>query len=205
MDARLARGSFNLGNKTDTAGTAFYGAIPPKAGAYTRVLRCVYTAGGTVHTLQFLRAQGQTVTTASSAANGTTLTLSSISLAYDHNGNSLSENLAANDYVVVAHSDGSWGAYKISAVNGLVITINNLAKAVASGAVVYGMYEISRTTGKEAIQIRTVASATTVFETVDPAGGIASSDGTSEPLMYYSDNATAAGYINQLTAVYSRV
>lgn len=205
MDARLARGVFNTGAVTATAGTAFYGAIPPKAGAYSRVLRCTYLSGGTVHTLQFLRSQGQTVTTAGTASNGTTLTLASITLAKDQHGVSLAEDLAANDYVVVQHTDGSWGAYKISSVSGLVITINNLAKAVDSGAVVHGMYEISRTTGHPSIQLLTVASTAYTFETVDPVGGIASSAGTNEPLMYYSNNATAAGFINQLTAIYSRV
>lgn len=203
MDARLARGSFSLGNKTDTAGTAFYGAIPPRAGSYTRVLRCTYTSGATPHALQFLLAQGKTVTTAATSSGGTTLTLSSVTLAKD--AAFADEDLAANDFVVVQHVDGTWGAYKISSISGKVITINALAKAVANGAVVYGMYEISRTAHKEAVQLRTVASVTHVFETMDPAGGIASSHGTNEPLMYYSDNTANAGFINQLTAVYSRV
>ena len=108
MDARLFKGSFHVGSKTATAGTVFTGLIPPKPQAYAKIARMVYTTAGTAHTLSVLKAQGKTTTTAAQAASDTALTLSSISLAYDENGASLSENLAASDYVVVQHTDGTW-------------------------------------------------------------------------------------------------
>ena len=207
MDARLFKGSFHLGTKTANAGTAFYAAIPPKSGAYTKIHRLVYTTGTTAHTLSILKAQGKTTTSAAAAASDTALTLTSINPAVDASGASLSENLAASDFIVVQHSDGTWGAYLISAINTTtkVVTINALAKAVASGAVVYAMHELARTTGKDSIQITTTASSTQTFETYAPEGGIASSAGENEPLIVHSNNATAAGSVVHLSAIYSRV
>jgi hypothetical protein len=205
MDARIFKGSSHVGSKTAAAGTVFTGLIPPKAQAYSKIARMVYTTAGTAHTLSVLKAQGRTTTTAAQIATDTSLTLSSISLAYDENGASLSENLAASDYVVVQHTDGTWGAYLMSGISGNTLTIGALAKAVASGAVVYGMYEVARTTGKASWQVTTRTSTTETFETYDPAVAVVSSSKVNEPLLIHSNNATAAGTLLYVSAVYTKI
>lgn len=205
------KGSYSLGTKTAALNVGFIGLIPPHSGAYTKINRLVYTTAGTPHTLNIMKSQGKTTTTAASSASGTTLTLASISIANKVNGESLSENLAANDWLVVQHTDGTWGAYMVTSVSGLVVTLSTsapavaLAKDVASGAVVYGMYETSRATGKDAVVITTTASSTQTFETYAPEVGIAQSNGTNEPLLFHSSNVTAAGSLVYVSAVYSRI
>ncbi len=205
MDARIFKGSFHVGSKTATAGTVFTALIPPKPQAYAKIARMVYTTAGTAHTLSVLKAQGKTTTTAAQVATDTALTLSSISLALDENGASLSENLAASDYVVVQHTDGTWGAYLISSVSGSTLTIGALAKAVANGATVYGMYEVARTVGKASWQVTTRTSTTETFETYDSAIGVVASAKVNEPLLVHSSNVTAAGTLLYTAAAYTRI
>lgn len=207
FDRRNLKGRFSIGSKTETAGTVILGLIPPKSNGRSVLSLMRYTTAGTAHTLSVLRSQGSTTTTASAIATATSLILDSVAPAKDSEGVSLAENLAANDYIVVEHADGTHGAYLISAVDTgtKTVTINALAKAVDSGAPVYAMYEVARTVGIPSIQLTTVVSSTEDFPAAgtDPELGIASSHNKNEPLLIHSNNITAAGTLRYATACYT--
>lgn len=207
---RSILGRFTVPYQTQTADTIIADVIPPKSGLYTVLNTVAYTNSSTAHTLTVMRSQGSTTTTAAAAASQAVINVASLSLAKDMAGNSLAEDLAANDFLVIAHSDGTYGVYKISSISSLAITLtSNLTQAVASGAIVYGMYELGRTTGIKHLQFTLPASATTYLPN-NPSGngsgelGIAQSKGVSEPLVVHSGNATAAGKLLYAQASYQR-
>lgn len=210
FDRRNLKGRWHLGTLTATAGTAFIGTIPPKSNGKTVLSMLSFLSGSTQHTLSILRAQGATTTTAAQAASDTTLTLASVTPAKDLNGTSLAETLAANDWLVVEHADGSYGSYMVASVSGLVVTLSTtapaiaLAKAVNSGAAVYAMHELARTTGIPSIQITPKATGTSQFPVAgtDPEVGCASSYNKNEPLLLHCNNATAQSWIEYAEACY---
>jgi len=209
MDARIYKGSLDVtGAKTQTAGTAITQLIQPRSGSFVRVNKIGYTSGSTGHTLQFLRSQGSTVTTAASAAGDSTITLSSTS-PITSDFSAATETLAANDYLAVQSTDGTYELVKVSSVSGSVVTLTaTLAKAVASGATVYAFYELARpssSAGRPAIAFYPTASALSTMGGESPEAAIVDGDKAGAPVMVHSDNATAAGYIQYLAGVYSRV
>lgn len=212
FDRRNLKGRWHLGTLTATAGTAFIGTIPPKSNGKTVLSMLSFLSGSTQHTLSILRAQGATTTTAAQAASDTTLTLASVNPAKDLNGDSLGETLASGDWLVVEHSDGSYGAYVVSSVSGLVVTLSttsttpatSLAKAVDSGAAVYAMHELARTAGIPSIQITPKISIQDKFPAAgtDPEVGCASSLNKNEPLLIHCNNITAQSWIEYAEACY---
>lgn len=209
MDARIFKGSLEVrGAKTQTAGTAITQLIQPRSGSFVRVNKIGYTSGSTAHTLQFLRSQGSTVTTAASAAGDSTITLSSTSPITSDFADA-SETLAANDYLAVQSTDGSYELVKVSSVSGQVVTLAaTLAKAVASGAKVYAFYELARAAtaaGRPAILFYPTASALSTMGGESPEAAIVDGDAAGAPVMLHSDNATAAGYVQYVAGVYSRI
>lgn len=201
MDSRIYKGSFSIANKTAVAGTAITGLVWPMVGAVARIVKMVYICSTTAHTLSILRSQGTTVTTAASAAGASTLTIDNVA---PYSG----ENLAASDYIVVKNTDGSFNEYIISSINTTtkVVTITGtLAKAVSSNATVWAMYEVARTAGPNpSLQYKAVVSVTNTFNTESEEVGIAVSGSTYEPLLIHSDNATAAGTLQQTHCIYGR-
>lgn len=210
FDRRNIKGRWHLPTLTATAGTAFIGTIPPKSSAKTVLSLFSFLSGSTQHTVSILRSQGSTTTTAAAAAGDTTLTLASVSPACDISGTNLGESLAANDWIVVKHSDGTYGAYMVASVSGLVVTLSTtapaiaLAKAVSSGAPVWAMHELARTVGIPSIQITPKASTTSQFPVAgtDPEVGCASSINDNEPLVLHCNNATAQSWIEYAEACY---
>lgn len=213
FDRRNLKGRWHLGTLTNSsAGTGYVGVIPPKSNGKTVLSTLAVLSGGTQHTISILRAQGATTTTAAQAASDTTLTLASVNPAKDLNGESLSETLASGDWLVVEHADGSYGAYVVASVSGLVVTLSttsttpatSLAKAVASGAAVWAMHELARTTGTPSIQITPKISIQDKFPAAgtDPEVGCASSYNKNEPLLIHCNNITAQSWIEYAEACY---
>lgn len=201
-------GRFHHGKKTESAGTAIIVVVPPQVNTKTVLTRVVYTPGATSHLLNVLRSQGTTQVTSDAADSQADLVVDSLSLAKDQLGNSLSENLAANDYIVVRNSKGVYEAHKISSISGTTLTLSaSLGTSISAGATVWGMYEISRTAGWPALTFdlttgaqRDIPGLGNNEETV----GIATSPGVNQPLVVYSNNATNAGTLDRLAAAYHR-
>ena len=207
------KGTFNIGlRRTETAGTAIVIVIPPaRRGARTRITGIVYTNGSTAHTLRVLKALARTTVATAAAINATTLVVTSASFRGD--------TLAASDYIVVQHDDGTYGAYLVSAVATVTtLTIANhsspattgLSVACAAGNRVWLMGAIG-----EAEHRTILAVASVVNSYNDAVSGLASSgyrsvasgtvytrSGNDDPLIAYSNNATAAGAFESVSGYY---
>ena len=135
--------------------------------------------------------------------------LADVTTINEADGGTTTETLAGSDYVVVKHTDGTYGVYIVSSVSSLTVTLTtNLSKAVDSGAPVYKMYELARpATGKgfPAQVFKPAASALTSLGSESADMAVAESPNKSEPLVVHSDNATAAGFLHLVQGVYSTV
>lgn len=197
------KGSFAKKRITQTAGTEILQLIEPSMkGARTRITNLVYTSLGTAHTISILKALARTTVTEAEDAASTELKVASAAF--------LNQTLAANDYVVVRHTDGTFGAYKVSAVAGVTtLTIPALSAAVGVGALVWVMGAIGEA---EHNQIAPPVSAQTRY--ADPHGiavtgyrSVYSStvyqrSGNDDPLLVHSGNATAAGVFESISGFY---
>ena len=191
--------AFQFFHQTAAIATPIVQTVPPVSGLKPILTSLVYTAGTTAHDLVFMRSLNRVKTTAAAAAAATTLVLDSVTFA--------GQTIAANDYVVVQHSDGTYSHYLVSALAVLTITINTLSKAVVSGAPVWIMGAPAETYHST---LKSIASTRQDFS--DYLAGIAQGgfdDGTSysrsglgDPVMIYSSNATAAGTLNRGSVYY---
>lgn len=196
------KGSFAKKRITQTAGTEILQLIEPSMkGARTRITNLVYTSAGTAHTVSILKALARTTVTEAAIATATSLKVASASF--------LNQTIAASDYIVVRHTDGTFGAYKVSGISSLTLTINALSAAVGVGALVWVMGAIGEA---EHIQINPPISATTRF--ADPHGiavtgyrsvyssTVYSRSGNDDPLLVHSGNGTAAGSFESISGFY---
>jgi hypothetical protein len=199
-------GTFNFGASTAGAGTPITQLIPPSpnaSSAKTRLTKVVYTSGTTAHDLIFMRSANKVQVAADAAAAATTVTLDDASF--------MGTPIASGDYLVIEHSDGSFGLYKATGLASLTVTINALTKNVKEGARVWLLGAPSDTWHS------TLATRASTRETdfADPIAGMAESgwsdgssydddhDGRGEPLVVYSANGTVAGTLNFGNAMYT--
>jgi hypothetical protein len=196
------KGTFHQPRITETAGTAIVSTIPPAMrGAKTRLTFLEYVCSTTAHTLRLMVALNRVSTTAAAAASATSLVLSAATFRGD--------TLASGDYIVVKHTDGTYGAYLVSALSVLTVTIPALAKAVASGNPVWIMGAIGEAEHKQILvtaSVRQQWSAptglmTTGYRTV-VAGTTYARSGNDDPMIVYSNNATAAGLLENASGYY---
>lgn len=205
MTAKM-KGSFAYKRVTQTAGTVITRLIEPAMrGAKTRLTQLTYISGGTQHTVTILKALARTTVTAAQSASDTAVSVVSKAFRGD--------TVAASDYIVIQHNDGTFGAYLVSAVSNLTFTIPSLSAALAIGNLVW----IMGATGEaEHIVLSPPASATTRYQ--DSIGGIACSgyrsvsggtiyqrSGNDDPLLIHSNNATAASVVESASGYYGAV
>lgn len=207
MDARVFKGGFGVGSVTATAGTVFTAVVPPGGSRdKVRISKMIYTAGNTAHSVNVLRCQHKSVTTAAAAASQADIVLDDVTTIDNPNGSTSTETLAASDWLVIQHSDGSFGAYSVSSVSSLTVTLSsNLVKAVASGAAVYKMHELARpasASGFPAQVFLPPASATTTIGSEYAESTLVVSR-FGEPLLIHSNNATHAGTLVIAQGVYT--
>ena len=198
-------GGNGFGTTTQTAGTVIQVLVPPDRRGFTRVSKFVYTAQGTAHTGTFLRPLGRTTVAAAAAAAQTDLVLTAnpgTTAAYG----GITNGIAANDFIAVrTKSDNITRLYKVSSVSTLTITLTaNLTVALAVGDDVW-FFGITTDTDGRTGQAHpaftlTASAATTVS---DSDGGVVASLLPDEPILFNSNNATAAGTLNQLNYAYT--
>ena len=197
------RGVFGFGKATQNADTVITRGIPPKRQAngpplYTRITSLRYTAAGTAHTLTVMRPFGRTTLTA--AANSGQAV---VNIAADPTVNAAPGALAANDYVCLQQSDGTYLFTTVSSVAVLAITLNtNLTAAAASGAYFWSFGVV----GDGHPQFPLTASTTLDFDDTTIPGldgyGFIGSDQAFQPLIVHSNNATAQGTIEAVAGCY---
>lgn len=190
----LTFGGNGEGNLTAVAGTAIEAVLPANREGVTRLIKLTYANGATAHLLRAQRELGRT-TAATLAASGQAV----INLTADPgpSGNAL----AANDRLIIQHSDGTQRLYTVQSITGLAVTLTaSLAAAVAAGGLVWNMGVVADTdpiTGRAHPQFPLAGSATTVYE--DREVGIVAGHKRNSPVLLSVNNITNAGTIAQLT------
>ena len=191
-----AFGGNGQGTKTATAGTKIRYLMQPNINGYTRVTKIVYTAAGTAHTLTLLRPIGRSTASAAAAASATALP---VAAEMGPSGNAL----AANDLIAVRETDGVTRFYTVSAVPGGYpgnVTINALVAGVALGGKIWNFgveADTNPADGNAHPAVAGTASVTSTYQ--DSDGGVVATFAKDDPILFTSDNATAAGTLNQLT------
>lgn len=188
---------FQTGRKTATADTVIRQIVRPLRKARTLLAAFSYTAGGTDHTGRIRYPIGKTTIDAA-AASATTLVLRTQPL-YGTGANLRA--IGSTELLIVERFAGGIPEYDLVTVtssDSLTLTVGTTSNAFAAGAncwlmakdadVVPGLMGVCPT-------FTLTASTNVNFPTasVGVLGGIAMSLGNFEPLLFESDNGTAAG------------
>lgn len=189
-------GGGGFGKLTQTADTVISRLIPPRSGAVTRLTKLVYTAQGTAHVVTVMRAIGTRVKLTSGAS--TSQAVINVSANPGPSGNAL----AANDYLCLRHDDGVYRLHLVSSISSLAVTLSSNLTVVASANQPVWMFGVAADTdpniGEAHNSLRGVASQTTTYEDAPDGAGLFASHDPFEPILVQSNNATAAGTLEQL-------
>ena len=213
----------HLPKKTAAADTAFADFVPPKAGHYASLLKFVYRAAGTEHTVTWMRPLARTTVTTAISAAGTAGILRRDPGAYAANFSTdqvgfvpvAADNVvAANDWLLIAGVKGSgrWHLTQVSGaptVNGDGTVSFTLGTAAPTGGIPAGAvaFFFGTTTdshpkdGRAHPQFAGVASTTKEF--VAEGRPVVEPYDVGEPLLYHSNNATAAGVMDYAVVEYT--
>lgn len=198
-------GGNGIGTVTQNAGTVIQALVPPRRDGITRVTKFAYTAQGTAHTGTFLRPLGRTTVASAAAAAQTDFVLTAnpgTTAAYG----GISNGIAANDFVAIrTASDGITRLYKVSSVSTLTITLTaNLTVALAAGDDVWFFGVTGDTDGRSgAAHPAHTLTASVQTSKEDREGGVVATFSKDEPILFNSNNATAAGTLDQLNYCYT--
>jgi len=223
------------GRITAVAGTVITRLVEPMPGLFTSLAETWYINAGTAHALTVMRPLGKTFASAAAAAAQAVINIAQNPGTYSNFGtiNTANNNIAANDYVVYQSADGNYNITTVSSVATLAITLagNVPTAGVLKGAPFWFFGITTDTNPADNLAhpaFTLTASATTKLFGIDPgdtmAGGIGSIapaigigalystsngawplNGQNEPIILHSDNATAAGTLEKVTAVYSNL
>lgn len=206
MLALNAISAFGRGKKTETAATRIRVLVPGDPHGFTYLSFLRYTVSTTAHTLTMMRGQTHSKAAAAAAAAAVEIVVEDAML--DAAGNAL----AASDLVAIELDDGSWhlgivdtsgwtaGTKTITLTSGTAIPAG---RSVLAGAAVIS-YGVAGDSGHANYQLATGTSATVNYPAVANAGPLAKSPQRNSPIIIDSDNATAAGTIEAVSAVYAK-
>lgn len=189
-----------LGKKTATAGTRIQVVVPGRGGLYTHVMRFRYTVSTTAHTLTILKGVDRTTLNADAAAGQAVIVVAKALL--DGGG----QALAANDLLCIKQPNGDWTFATVSSVSadGLTITLTaSLTYALKNAARVV-MYGVPGDAIHSTMQFNSGTSTTKDFPATAIPGSIAAGNAHNDPLIFDSDNGTAAGTLEEIQFAYSR-
>lgn len=196
------------GKITANAGTRIVQLIEPCVDAWTMLGLLEYTAGATGHVLTVMKPLGVTTLTAAAAASQAVVNIAADP--GDYTGKQVDDNgIAASDRVVVELSDGTYFLTTVSSVATLAITLAaSLPYAAAVNAKFWFFGVEANTNPFDARAHETFnldASGATIFGSDVPNDtGWFCSNNIFEPLILSIDNATNAGVLERVTALYGR-
>lgn len=218
-------GSKSYGKLTQTAGTIITRLIEPKVNAVTRLTSLWYTCSTTAHTLTVMRPFGVTTFTAAAAASQAVVNIArdpgTYSAFFTATPTVANNILAGSDFVVYQMADGTFALDTVASVSALAVTLTtNLGTGgVAAGGKLWWYGIITDTSphdGKAHPQYTLAASVVTKlgtdagesisgwFESVPGALGSGLESPQNQPLICHSGNATAAGVLEKVNAVYTK-
>ena len=200
----LYTGGEGYGKLTQTAGTRIQLLMGGVGGKFTNLINMSYTAGTTAHTITIMRGQSRTTVNGAVAGGGTSVVVNAALL----KGDGITVP-AANDSVGIRLSNGTWFLSTISAYNSTTLTYT-LNTAIPSGLKVlngakFVLFGVAGDSWHASYTFAAAASATTNFPAL--AGqdmSVCRASYPGEPLMFDSNNATAAGTLNNAEVGYSR-
>jgi hypothetical protein len=216
-------GVFGHGKLTQTAGTVITRLVPPREKSFTRLTSVWYTAGATAHTLTVMRPLGKTFASAAAATSQAVINIERDPGAYSAIGtvNTSNNAIAANDFCVYQTADGNYVLDTVSSVSTLAITMttNVPTSTVLKGAPFWFFGIITDTNPNDNLahpQYTLPASITTYLGS-DAGEGVAGFvgtipglaitewplDGMNEPMILHSGNATNAGVLEKVSAIYT--
>jgi len=178
------------GSKTETADTVILRVVPARVGARATVLSWAYKSGTTAHTLTFLTCMDETTVSSDAASGQAVVNVARVPTAGD------GSLLAANDFAVLQHEDGTWGGYKVSSISGLAVTFTgNLTAKVLKGT----KFFFHAAPGDHSDRaVSTVASTEHIFGGGDSRHVACAATKKGQPILIHSNNATAAGVLRWL-------
>lgn len=214
--------TFAIPRQTQTADTVIISAIPPRKTKRTKVAFLAYTSGGTAHTITLWGELSRCKTTAAVAGAATSIILDrdpgKYSLLPEWAGRGITPStadnaIAANDYLYVQLTDGTFLLTKISAAvtnsDGTVtVTVSAVPGAgIARAATVWFMGAVGDTnprTNAAHPTLKPTVSAQTLYPSTAAGGGsvVYQSFHMESPVIIYSDNPTAAGTLDYGSATY---
>ncbi len=188
------------GKKTATAGTRIQYVVPGRGNVFTHVLRFRYTVAGTAHTLTLMKGVDRTTISEDAAASQAVVKVTRALL--DGGGNAL----AANDLVTIKQPNGDWAFATVSSVAdaGLTITLSaSLSFAIKKNAAIVN-FGVPGDSIHTPMQFNSSTSTTKDFPATAIPGSIAVGNAPNEPIIFDSDNGTAAGTLEDIQFGYSR-
>lgn len=182
------------GSLTQTAGTVITRTIPPNSGGRACIGWLSYDCSTTAHTLTVMVAMSEVAASSEAASGQAVVNLSSIPTAFD------GSILAANDFMIVQHEDGSWNEYKVSSLSGLAVTFssNLTGKVLKSSRIFFMGAPADHTTRRFTMKASTI----TTLVGGDFRIHFGASTLPNQPLLVHSDNSTAAGTLTGLAYYY---
>lgn len=209
-----------FGKLTQNAGTVITRLVPPLKGSITRLTSMWYNCSTTPHTLTVMRPLGKTFASAAAAASQAVINIERDPGVYNAYGtvNTGNNVIAANDFCVYQTADGNYVVDTVSSVATLAITMttNVPTATVLKGAPFWFFGIITDTNPADNLahpQFTLPASTVTIIEDqygfINTLRGLTTGtlqwplNGLEEPVIVHSGNATAAGVLERLTAVYT--
>jgi hypothetical protein len=199
---------WHRGYHTESANTVITEIVEPIEDMIIRVTQMIYRAGTTAHSVRLMRPIAETTTTAAAAAAQQVMALTSVNAGLDSSG--AAETLAGSDYLAWKDTNGVYQFDLVSSVSSLNVTMtSNLPTAVDSGAPVWMFYEVGRSSHET---FNPGVSATRTYR--DGKAGIFQAgltkqvdrhnerNGKGDPILFHSNNATAAGFLEALSGIY---
>lgn len=210
--------SFAVPKQTQTAGTVIKDVIPPLQNLRTKLALLKYTVSTTAHTITVLRPLAKTTVKTAAAASATSLIITRDPGNYSANATldqkqftpSVANNLiAANDWFAVRKPDGTWLLDKPSAATtnadgSVTLTVSALPTGgIAAGADFFFFGITTDTNPQDNKAHPSFASGTSQTITFgDGSSSLVEGYNLGDPLMLHSDNATAAGTLEQAAGFY---
>lgn len=220
-------GMRGYGKLTQNAGTVITRLVEPMPNAFTRIVSVWYTASTTAHTLTVMRPLNVVTFTAAASAGQAVVNISADP--GDYTGIRTSDNaIAGSDFVVYEVADGTYALDTVSSVATLAVTLSNnvpTSGVLAGGKLwFYGIITDTNPLNAQAHPQFTLPASVTTYLGTDSGEGIAgfvgsiappggtygwptgtgiNLTGRYEPLIVHSGNATAAGTIEKVTAIYT--
>jgi hypothetical protein len=192
------------GNKTATAGTVINYLIPPNVRGFARLTTLAYKDAGTAHTLTILRPLAKTATVGSAAAAQANIVLAS------NPGTSFptADAIAGGDWLAITETDGVTRVYQVSSVTSLtqVTLSSNLVAGTVNNSPVWWFGVAGDVdqlhTGSTHPQWNSNANSS-LFTLTESNSGIVAGLTKGDPLLFQSNNITAAGNLQQIAWSYT--